>query len=82
VIVFVSLHRDRKKAFESASVAAIPQAGSRLGMALLSFSIRPGDLAPGEYQCQVTVLDPSGCRAAFRVNPSCSCGNAGPGHSS
>ena len=69
LIAFVSLYRDQKKAFESAPTAVIPQAGSRLGVVPLSFSIHLGDLAPGEYECQVTVLDPSGKRAAFWVNP-------------
>ena len=69
LVAFVSLYRSQKKAFESTPISVIPQAGSRLGMTPLSFSIRLGDLAPGEYQCQVTVLDPSGHRAAFWVNP-------------
>jgi hypothetical protein len=69
LIAFVSLYRGQKKAFESAPVAVTPQSGSRLGVAPIAFSIGLGDLEPGEYQCQVTVLDPSGHRAAFWVNP-------------
>ena len=34
-----------------------------------AFKIGLGDLAPGEYQCQISVLDPSGHRVAFWVNP-------------
>jgi len=38
-------------------------------VAPLHFDIGLAHLAPGEYQCQITVLDPSGHRAAFWVNP-------------
>ena len=69
LIAFVSLYRGQKKAFESAPAAVTPQPGSRLGMVPLGFSIHLGDLAPGEYECQITVLDPSGQRAAFWVSP-------------
>ncbi|MFZ0743649.1 MAG: VWA domain-containing protein [Terracidiphilus sp.] len=69
LIAFVSLYRDQKKAFESAPIATTPVAGSRLGVVPLRFNVGLGDLAPGVYQCQITVLDPSGHRAAFWVNP-------------
>jgi len=69
LIGIVSLYRDGKKAFESTPQAVTPDAGSRLGTAPLSFQISLGDLAPGEYQCQITVLDPAGNRVAFWVNP-------------
>ena len=69
VIAFVSLYRDGKKAFESAPIAATPAADSRLGVVPLSFQLGLGDLAPGEYQCQISVLDPAGHRVAFWVNP-------------
>lgn len=69
LVAFVSLYRDQKKAFDSASVAVTPEAGSRLGVVPLRFNIKLGDLTPGEYQCEITVLDPSGHRAAFWVNP-------------
>lgn len=69
MIGIVSLYRDGKKAFESSPQAVTPDAGSRLGTAPLSFQINLADLATGEYQCQVTILDPSGNRATFWVNP-------------
>jgi hypothetical protein len=40
-----------------------------LGEAPLSFHIPLKGLAPGEYECQVTVLDPEGRRVAFWVAP-------------
>ncbi|MGC1460851.1 MAG: VWA domain-containing protein [Terracidiphilus sp.] len=69
LVAFVSLYRDGKKAFESAPIAATREADSRLGVVPLSFQLGLGDLAPGEYQCQVSVLDPAGQRVAFWVNP-------------
>ena len=65
----MSLYRDGEKAFQSVPVAASPVAGSRLGVTQLNFKIGLSDLAPGEYQCQISVLDPAGRRVAFWVNP-------------
>jgi VWFA-related protein len=69
LIAFVSLYRDGKKAFESAPLAAKPEVGSRLGVTPFSFHFALGSLAPGRYDCQISVLDPSGHRVAFWVNP-------------
>ena len=69
IIAFVSLYREGKKAFESTPIAVPPQAESRLGVTPFSFQIGLSGLAPGEYQCQVSVLDPAGHRVAFWVNP-------------
>ena len=69
LIAFVTLYRDGKKAFESAPLAAKPDAWSRLGVTPFSFHLSLGDVTPGRYDCQVSVLDPSGNRVAFWVNP-------------
>jgi hypothetical protein len=69
LIAYVSLYKDGKKAFESAPLAALPEAGSRLGMTPFSFHLGLGDLAAGRYDCQISVLDPKGHRVAFWVNP-------------
>jgi VWFA-related protein len=69
LLAYVSLYRDGKKAFESAPMAVTPLAENRLGMTPFRFSLTLGDLAPGQYQCQISVLDPAGHRASFWVNP-------------
>jgi VWFA-related protein len=69
LIAFVSLYRDGKKAFESAPLATTPDAGTRLGVTPFSFHLRLADVAVGKYDCQISVLDPSGHRVAFWVNP-------------
>ena len=69
LIAFVTLYKDGKKAFESKPLAATPEVGSRLGVTPFSFHLGVGDVAPGRYDCQITVLDPAGKRVAFWVNP-------------
>ncbi len=66
---YVTLYRDQKKAFDTAPIAMMPEAGSRLGIVPLSFHVGLGKLAPGKYQCQVSVLDPAGHRATFWQAP-------------
>ena len=65
MVAFVSLYQDQKKAFETTPVAVMPSQGSRLGIVPLSFTISLGGLAPGRYECQVSVLDPTEHRVAF-----------------
>jgi VWFA-related protein len=65
LVAFVSFYQEQKKVYETTPMAVMPQAGSRLGVVPLSFHVGLGDLAPGEYECQVTVLDGAGHRAAF-----------------
>lgn len=69
LIAFVSFYREQKKAFETSPIAVMPHQGSRLGIVPLSFSISLGGLAPGRYDCQVSVLDPTAHRVAFWQGP-------------
>jgi hypothetical protein len=69
LIAYVSLYREGKKAFETAPIAVTPEADSRLGVTPFSFKVGLQDLTPGEYECQISVLDPSGNRVAFWVAP-------------
>jgi len=69
LIAYVSLYKEGKKAFEATPIAVTPEADSKLGVTPFSFKIGLSDLARGEYQCQISVLDPSGHRVAFWVAP-------------
>jgi VWFA-related protein len=69
LIAYVSFYRDRKKSFETAPIAVPPLSASRLGTTPIGFHIALGNLDPGEYLCQIEVLDPSGHRAAFWQAP-------------
>ena len=58
-----------KKVFETSAKAAIPEADSRLGTVPFSFDIPLNKIAPGRYECQVSVMDPANHRVAFWVDP-------------
>ncbi|MBL8214862.1 MAG: VWA domain-containing protein, partial [Bryobacterales bacterium] len=61
---YVSLYRDGVKALETRPLAAAEFDSTRLRTAPLRFRVPLDGLGAGEYQCQVTVLDP----ATRRVN--------------
>jgi VWFA-related protein len=65
LIAFVTFYRDQAKVFETDQVALEPQAGTRLGVTPVRFTVKLGELPPGEYECQVSVLDPTRRRASF-----------------
>jgi len=62
---FVSLFSADTKALETQPISVIPQPGSRLGVTPMSFNLNLQALAPGEYTCQITVLDPATSKATF-----------------
>jgi len=65
LFAYVSFYSDQKLAMETPPIAVTPEPTTRLGVVPLNFQVRLGKLKPGRYQCQVSVLDPSGHRAAF-----------------
>lgn len=64
-LAFVSLYLAGNKVLETSPTAVAPNAATRLGVSPISFSVNLKDLAPGEYDCQVTVLDPSTRKSTF-----------------
>ena len=70
MVGFVTLYRDGAKALETSPVAITGTASSKTVQAVpLSFTVALAKLPPGEYDCQVTVLDPTGSRATFWSAP-------------
>lgn len=69
LIAFVSLYRGRTKAFETKPIEVIDGLNNRLKTMPLQFDIALNKLPPGKYDCQVTVLDPTGQKAAFWQAP-------------
>jgi hypothetical protein len=69
LFAYVSFYRDQKMAMETPPVAVTAEPSTRLGVVPLKFEVPLGKLAPGEYQCQVSVLDPAGHRAGFWQGP-------------
>ena len=65
LVAFVSFYQGQTKVFETQPMAVTPAATSRLGTVPLSFSISLNQLPPGEYDCQVTILDPTDTKGTF-----------------
>jgi hypothetical protein len=66
VIGFVAFYRGREKVFETAPIEVTEATAARLKTMPLRFTVPLDQLANGEYNCQVTILDPSGQKVAFR----------------
>lgn len=69
LVAFVSLYREQKKAFETPPVEVREALSNRLKTVPLQFNLALNELPPGRYDCQVTVLDPAGQKAAFWQAP-------------
>lgn len=69
LVVFVNLYREGKQVLSTTPIAARPEPNSRLGVVPIDFAISLGKLTPGEYDCQVNVLDPTGHKVAFWSGP-------------
>jgi VWFA-related protein len=69
LISFVSFYRGQKKALETQAIKVTDGMHNRLKTIPLSFSIVLQELPPGEYECQVSVLDPMEQKAAFWRTP-------------
>jgi VWFA-related protein len=65
LVAFVTFYKGQTKVFETQPVAVTPAALSRLGMVPLDFTIGLNQLPPGEYDCQVTILDPTDQKGTF-----------------
>jgi len=69
VVAYVSFYRAQVKAFESQPTEVTHSLNDRLQTMPMSFSVALNQLPPGEYECQVTVLDPAGQKGAFWEAP-------------
>ena len=65
LVAFVSLYNEQTKAFETQPMEITRELNSHLQTMPFSFSIPLSQLPPGEYACQVSVLDPTGQKASF-----------------
>jgi hypothetical protein len=69
LVAFVTFYKGQTKVFETQPVAVTPAALSRLGMVPLNFTIGLNQLPTGEYDCQVTILDPTDQKGTFWQAP-------------
>jgi hypothetical protein len=69
LVALVSFYRGQEKAFETRPIEVTEGVNDRLKTMPLQFEIPLDKLAPGKYDCQVTVLNPTGQKAAFWQAP-------------
>jgi VWFA-related protein len=65
LVAFVTFYKGQEKAFETPPMQVTESLNNRLKTMPLKFSFPLQKIPPGEYLCQVTVLDPTGEKAAF-----------------
>jgi len=68
-MAFVSFYQGQTKVYETQPEEVSPNPNTRLETAPLNFTVDLSQLAPGKYDCQVTVLDPTGQKGAFWQAP-------------
>ena len=69
LVAFVSFYRGGEKAFETQPIVVTEGMDPKSKTIPLRFSIPLADFPPGRYDCQVTVLNPQGGKAAFWQAP-------------
>jgi VWFA-related protein len=69
LVAYVSFYQGQVKAFESAPLAVAQGLDAKSKAVPLRFNLSLEKLSPGQYDCQVTVLDPTGQKAAFWQAP-------------
>jgi VWFA-related protein len=69
LVAFVSFYQEQTKALETPPMEMTQGLNNRLQTMPFSFSISLNQLPPGEYECQISVLDPTGKKAAFWQAP-------------
>jgi hypothetical protein len=69
LVAFVSFYRGQSKVFETPLRSVADGMNNRLKTMPLRFDLSLDRLAPGAYNCQVTVLDPTSQKAAFWQAP-------------
>jgi VWFA-related protein len=69
LVAFVTFYRGPTKVFETPPRSVTDALSNRLKTMPLRFDLSLDQLTPGAYNCQVTVLDPTGQKAAFWQAP-------------
>ncbi len=69
LIAFVAFYRGQAKVYETQPRSVTDAMSNRLKTMPLRFDLTLDQLSPGAYNCQVTVLDPTGQKAAFWQAP-------------
>jgi VWFA-related protein len=65
LIAFATFYQAQKKLYETQPIVGFGNLNARLRTVPLNLTVPPNRLPIGEYDCQLTVLDPNGHKAAF-----------------
>ena len=65
LMAFITLYANGAEALKTQPIAVPPNPATRLGVTPFSFNVNAAGLKPGQYECQVTVLDPITSKASF-----------------
>ena len=65
LVAFLSLYRDGAKVLAEQPIAVKPPSPEKLAAVPFRFKVPLNELVPGEYECQVTVVDPAERKANF-----------------
>ncbi len=69
LVAFITFYRGQAKAFETTPLKVMDDPDPKSKALPLKFSLSLSKLSPGEYTCQITVLDPTSRKAAFWQAP-------------
>ena len=69
LVAYATFYREQAKVFETQPVSVTPASVAKVGAVPLNFDIGLGQLTPGDYDCQVTILDPTAGKATFWTAP-------------
>ena len=69
LLAFVTFYRDHQKIWEAPPIKATDTRSARLRTMPIKFTIPLATLSTGEYDCQVSILDAAGQKAAFWRTP-------------
>jgi VWFA-related protein len=69
LVAFVAFYQGSAKVFETPPLPVVEGLNPKSKAVPLRFSLPLNKLAPGQYNCQVTILDPTGQKAAFWQAP-------------
>ena len=69
LVAFATLYQDDRKAFETTPIEVTEAWTNRVRTMPIAFSLSLEKLPPGKYNCQVTILNPAGQKAAFWQAP-------------
>jgi VWFA-related protein len=69
MVGYVSFYQGQTKVYESAPISVVPAVDTKSKAVPLHFDVPLGGLSAGQYECQVTVIDPAGQKASFWKAP-------------